>query len=70
MPNWRCGSERQNENVALNTQRKMNNALNAKQKMKGMMAMNVELETNNGSERQNETTALKAKLKKQLCTQK
>ena len=24
-PNWKCGSERQNENATLNTQRKMNN---------------------------------------------
>ena len=25
MPKWRCGSESQNENAALNVQRKMNN---------------------------------------------
>ena len=56
------GSERQTENVALNTKMKMR--LWTPNQERGMMAMNAELETNNGSESQNEDAALNAKLKR------
>ena len=55
MPNWRCGSKRQIEDVTLNVKRK-----------KDMMALNVELKTNNDSERQTKNMALNAKLHIQL----
>ena len=51
-PNWRCGSECQNENVTLNVKQK-----------RYVMALNVELRTNDGSERQTEEAALNAKMK-------
>ena len=52
-PNWKCGSERQTEDMALNAERK-----------KYMMAQNAKPKTNNGSESQNENEALNAKSKR------
>ena len=57
MPNWKCDSEFQTKNVALN----------AKQK-KYIMTLNVELKTNNNSECQTKNMALNAKLKIWLWT--
>ena len=66
MPNWRCGSERQNKDVALNVEKKQgsgcqneNVALNAKRKM------------NNDSKRQmKKGGCFNVKMKMQLWTPK